>query len=101
MSLRNRKLVGWKIWFGDGVVLDSRFNKWEECQQKNVQVVKLFFRSDTGIEINLLWNQEYYLLEDLLEVPKTIKLGRAIDADSFYRTLESAKIDESIITTMK
>lgn len=101
MSLRNRKLVGWEIFYDDGTVLNSEFNKWEECKQTGVQVVKKFYSSDNGIETNIHHNEEYYFLDDLLEVPQTIKMGRGMQGDKFYLLLEKAKNSNRIITTMK
>ena len=101
MSLRNRKLIGWKIWYDTGIVLDSRYWTWEEAKQDGVQVVALFYSSDNGIERNLHYNQEYYLLDDLLELPKSIKTARGINGDKFYSILEKAKNDKSEITFMR
>jgi len=99
-NLRNRKLIGWKIWYGDGTVLISEFNKWEDTPQKNVQVVKLFYKGDNGIESNIHKNQEFYFLNDLLDVPQTIKMGKSINADKFYDILELAELDSRAVEKM-
>ena len=100
MELRNRKLIGWKIWYGDGTVLTSDFNKWIDTPQKNVQVVKLFYSSDSGFESNLYHNQEYYILDSLLEVAKEIKLGKGINRDIFDKILLMAENDSKIVKDM-
>lgn len=100
MSLRNRVLIGWKIWFGDGTVLNSKFNLWEKCKQENVQVVKMFYKSDDGIEANIHHNQEYYLLDDLLKIPPQIKTGKGIKREVFDDILEAATRDQQEIKDM-
>jgi len=100
-NLRGRILVGWKIWYANGVVIDSRFNKWEDCPQLNVQIVKMFYRnSDGAIETNEHHGQEYYLLDDLLEVPKTIKIGKAMNGENYYKLLDNANDDIKIVEEM-
>jgi len=100
-DLRGRILVGWKIWYSNGIVLDSRYNKWSDCPQSNVQIVKMFYRNDEGgIETNEHHGQEYYLLDDLLEVPSTIKIGKAMNGDNYYKMLDEAKEDKTIITEL-
>jgi len=101
-ELRGRVLVGWKIWYGKGLVLDSRYNKWKDCPQKDIQVVKMFYRNDqTQIEVNEHHGQEYYLLNDLLDVPPEIKIGKSMkDDNSFWVLYDKAKDDTEEITRM-
>jgi len=97
----NRKLVGWKIWFDDGVVIDSRNNKWENCRQDGIQVVKMYYRNTDGTkETNIHRNQEYYLLNDLLEIPKEIKIGSSILGDKFWELVDLAEADLKFVEEM-
>lgn len=96
----NRKLIGWKVWYGDGTVLTSEFNKWIDIPQKDMQIQKLFYKGKNGIEVNIHKNQEYYLLNDLLEIPMTMKIGKSIDSDKFYDTLELALRDKNTVEEM-
>jgi len=100
-ELRGRVLVGWKIWFQDGLVLDSRHNIWEKCRQEGIQVVKKFYRSDKGaIESNQFTGEDYYILDDLLEVPPTVKIGKAIHREKYEHILRIARDDSSVVTEM-
>lgn len=96
----NRKLIGWKVWYGDGTVLTSEFNKWIDIPQKNMQIQKLFYKGKNGIEVNVHKNQEYYLLNDLLQIPMSMKIGKSIDPDEFYDMLEEAEKESKIIEEM-
>ena len=96
-KLRDRDLVGFKIWYGDGSIVKSTEQSWENSPQKNIQVIKLFYKSENGIETDLHFGQDYYLLDDLIEVPKSIKIGRAIDGEEFYKILSKANLDDEIV----
>jgi len=99
-TLRNRKLIGWKIFYSDGETINSKNAQWIFSRQTGVQIVKLFYRSDNGIETNIITNQEYYLLNDLLKLPNEIKTGEAIPYKDYLKLVEAAENDESIITQM-
>jgi hypothetical protein len=101
MSLRNRKIIGWKIWYGDKSTVSSKDSKWIDAPQKNVQVVKIFYKSDNGIETNTFANQEYYILDDLLNLPPEIKTAKGIDGNLFFTILSDAKFDEEIVSEMQ
>jgi len=96
----DRELIGWKIWYGNGTVLTSEFNKWINIPQKNVQIVKLFYKGKNGIEVNIHKNQEYYLLNDLVWIPMTMKIGKSIDPDKFYDMLDEAETESKIVEIM-
>jgi len=97
----NRKLVGWKIWFEDGVVLDSIHNKWEDCKQTGVQIVKMFYVNPDGTkEVNIHKNQEYYLLNDLLVLPNQLKIGKSIEGEKFWEMFDSAEADKKFVEVL-
>jgi len=100
LELRNRRLIGWKIFYGDGQRISSKTKKWIDCPQENVQIVKLFYQSDTGIEVNVHKGQEYYLLNDLLEIPKEIKIGKGIEGFIYVNIEQNAMNDTEIIDSM-
>jgi len=101
-SLRGRVIIGWKIWFMDGLVLDSRFNKWIDCQQKGVEVVKIFYRNNLGeVETSEYHGQEYYLLDDSLNVCKAVKIGKAMEGEKYWELYDKAKDDLEVISEMK
>ena len=100
-ELRNRKLVGWKIWYMDGTVLSSKNNKWIDCKQGEIEVVKMFYSSDSGLETNLHHGQEYYILDDLLQLPIEIKIGKGMEGEEFWEMYEQAKNETEIITEMR
>lgn len=101
MTLRNRVLIGWKIFYGDKTIITSKYCRWTQAPQKNVQVVKLFYRADNDkLEVNVHFNQEYYLLDDLLELPLEIKSGKAIDGEKFWEIKANAINDTEILTSM-
>jgi len=94
----DRKLVGWKIWYDTGIVLDSRNNYWIDCKQNGVQIVKMYYKNPDGTEeVNLMKNQEYYLLNDLLQIPKEIKIGKSIAGEEFWEMFDNAEADKVFI----
>ena len=99
-KLRNRKLIGWKIWYSCGATVTSKEARWTECGQRSVQLVKLFYLSDNGIEVNIHSGKECYLLDDLLELPREIKTGKGIFYEKFLDIVNNAVADESVITSM-
>lgn len=100
MPLRNRRLIGWKIFYGDGRRITSKTQKWIDSPQENIQIVKLFYQSDNGIEINVHKGQEYYILDSLLELPKEIKIGKGIEGFQYVNIEQNAINDEEIIDSM-
>jgi len=94
----DRKLVGWKIWYDSGIVLDSRNNYWIDCKQNGVQIVKMYYKNPDGTtEVNLMKNQEYYLLNDLLQLPKEMKIGKSIAGEEFWKMFDIAEADKAFI----
>jgi len=97
-----RKLVGWKIYYESGIVLDSKNNIWNKCKQNGVQVVKMFYRNPDGsTEINIHKAQEYYILNDLLTLPPEIKIGKSISGEEFWEIFDIAEADKTFIEDMK
>jgi len=98
----DKVLTGWKIWYGDGTVLTSEFNNWIDIPQKNVQVVKMFYRNFDGtIEVCVHHGQEYYILDDLLKIPKEIKIGKSMQPDDkFWDLFEEAKSNGELVEEM-
>ena len=97
-----RKLVGWKIWYESGIVLDSKNNKWEDCKQNGVQIVKMFYENPDGTqEINIHKNQEYYILNDLLKLQPAMKIGSSIEGEEFWKLFDSAEADKAFIEVIK
>lgn len=98
----DKVLIGWKIWYGNGTVLKSKHNKWINCPQTNIQVVKLFYlNSDGTIEVCVHHGQEYYILDDLLHVPKEIKIGKSMEGEEFWEMYDRAtKTDTELVTEM-
>lgn len=87
----NRVLVGWKIWYKSGTVLNSKNNKWTECKQNEVEVVKLFYiNSDGSQDVSIHHGQELYILNDLLDIPKTIKIGKSMEGEEFWDLFDKA-----------
>jgi len=95
-------LIGWKLYYGNGTVLSSKHNKWIDCPQKNIQVQKLFYRNFDGtIEVCIHHGQEYYILDDLLEIPKEIKIGKSMEGEEFWDMYDHAtKRDSELVTEM-
>lgn len=100
MSLRNRQLIGFKIWYSNGKIITSRDSKWTDAPQGGVQVVKMFYSSDNGIEVNVHSKQEYYLLDAILKLPKEIKTGKAIRYERFIEILTESQTDEEIVSDL-
>jgi len=41
--MKNYKVIGWKVWYGDESVVTSRESSWEQAPDQDVQVVMLYF----------------------------------------------------------
>ena len=68
------KLLGWRIYYGDGSVFSSLDGGWKEAPSENVQAVVVFYletysipHSDGSMRVfnyrKVLHSQEYYWLE--------------------------------------
>lgn len=91
----NRKLVGWKIWYASGTVLTSKNNEWIKCKQNQVQVVKIFYiNSDGSRDVSVYHGQEFYILDELLDIPKTVKIGKAMEGEEFWDLFDKATKDD-------
>ena len=97
----NRVLIGWKIWYKSGTVLSSKNNKWVECKQNEIQVVKMFYKNSDGtVEVNEHHGQEYYILNDLLIIPQEIKIGKSMEGEEFWDLYDKAKNDTDFVGEM-
>ena len=95
-----RVLVGWKIWYNDGSQSSSENNKWIEVKQNGVELVKLFYRAENGNIETELQHQEYYILDDLLPLPKEIKIGKHMDDNEFWVLFNKVKAETEIVKEM-
>jgi len=97
----DRVLVGWKIYYDDGIVLDSKNNIWNQCRQNGIQIVKMFYENPDGTtEVNIHKGQEYYLLNDVLIVPEEIKIGKSIEGEEFWKMFDIAEADKTFVGEM-
>lgn len=48
VAVIKRGICKWRIFYGDGTVINSEDCSWEDCSDQDVQVVLLFKESDAG-----------------------------------------------------
>ena len=42
------KLIGWKVWYSDGMTITSKTNKWIHIPMKGLQILKKFYDDKTS-----------------------------------------------------
>jgi hypothetical protein len=103
-------IAGWRIYYGDGLVADSRQVTWEDCPADDVQVFSVYYQETykiyEGDELNeypyriLHHTQEYYWrygagnAEDAQMAGATdVKRGKLIPDEAWRVIYDRAHID--------
>jgi len=75
--------LGWRIYYGNGAVIDSRTTAWEDCPDDDVQVIVQFF--DPPYRNLYSGNDYFWQWGQGMTSPGTpdVKLGKLMEDDAF------------------
>lgn len=101
------RLLGWKIWYGDGSTASSDKDKWENVPNENVQVVSFLVKKPArtrrynyrGKDYYGFSNKMIYKSNDIQELKTKnclIKQGKYLDPVQFRTILSKAESDQSL-----
>jgi len=105
----NEKVIaGWKLYYGDGSVVSSRYSIWEDAVADDVQVLIVYFSETYKIWHGDHWDEEsyrdMYFGKDYFwpfgngqasDVPSgvSVKLGRELPYGRWHEIYEAARKD--------
>jgi len=70
--MNDYKVIGWKVWYGDGFVFTSKDDIWEKAPDQNVQVVMIYFDwkdSQGKLRKQMFCGSDYYFCDGDWTVP--------------------------------
>lgn len=103
------KVIGWKIWYGDGTTFSSLQVPWEKAPDQNVQVVMVYYDKKDGqgrscrivfCGDDLYWKNDKdefgTSFEDTVKVGDVVKFGKKMDSKDYELMRMKAMEDYSI-----
>ncbi|MHA2401569.1 MAG: hypothetical protein ACXADH_01140 [Candidatus Kariarchaeaceae archaeon] len=101
----NNTLVGWKLYYFDGTIIDSTQMKFEDAPQFGIEVfLKWYSRKKGGYSVEVQNGLDFYVLysdiAESLDLPKEIKLGKNLPRENFDELLKIARADKTPVTEM-
>ena len=99
------KLIGWKVWYSDGMTITSKTNKWIHIPIKGLQILKKFYDDKTS---EILAGAELYTtssnpdeMEKLIKEDfRNVKIGEQVDNTLFNALYDLSKLDPEIVEEM-
>jgi hypothetical protein len=58
--MSDKTIIGWKLYYGDGLVLSSKQSTWADAPSDNVQVLIVYFAETYKIHRDGEWQEENY-----------------------------------------
>lgn len=103
------RVIGWKIWYGNGTTFSSRQGTWERAPDQDVQVVMVYYDKKDGqgrsCRTVFCGDDKYWKnredefgtsFEDIIKEGDIVKHGKWTNDEGFERTRLKAMKDYSI-----
>ena len=99
------KLIGFKIWYSDGMTITSKTNKWVHTPIHHVQIFKKFYDNKkpeiiSGYELYCISSNPLEIEKLIKEDIRNIKIGEKVDDPLFHALLGLARLDKEIIKVL-
>ena len=99
------KLIGWKVWYSDGMTITSKTNKWIHIPMKEFQILKKFYDDKTsevlaGAELYTISSNPDEMEKLIKEDFRNVKIGQQIDNALFNALYDLSKLDPEIVEEM-
>ena len=93
----NSVLVGWKLYYADGSVIDSTKMKFDNAPQGGAEVLVKWHKNESKYSVDIQSGLDFYSINSDI---KNVKHGLNIRKERFEEMLEVAKNDKVPITSM-
>lgn len=105
MSYIMSKLIGWKVWYSDGMEITSRTNKWIHIPMMHFQILKKFYDDKepeiiVGTDLFCISSEPLIIQKLIQQDIRNIKVGEQILDALFFALSKIAKLDREVVSVM-
>jgi len=95
-------MIGWKVWYSDGMMITSRTNKWIHIPIMNMQILKKFYADKKpeiiqGVDLFCIATDPEEMKQLIKEDCRNIKIGELLYNGHFFALCDLAKLDPEIV----
>ena len=96
--MRMENLVGWKLYYADGNIVDSTKMKFDDAPEGGVQVLLKWYEVNNKYSVEIEDSLHTYMLYSNM---KKAKIGHNIRKEKFEELLNIAKADKVPVISME